>query len=154
MITNSEKIRFIVEMIGIAAIVASLIFVGLQMRQTHEIALVTLTQMRSDAARELAATQIGSEPLLQIDAKIHAGEELTPYESMTLSLLPFLFFNQFENSHFLFEKDYITEEQWESDLEAIRFFVSTQPAYAEYWAEYKHIFRASYVAEIDQALAL
>ena len=150
---NSEKLRFIVEMIGIAAIAASLIFVGLQMRQTHEIALVTLMQMRSDAARELAAAQIGSEPLLQIDAKVRAGDELTPYESMTRSLQPVLFFNQFENSHFLLEKGYITDEQWESDLEAIKFFVSRQPTYADYWAEYKQIFRDSYVAEIDQALA-
>ena len=72
---------------------------------------------------------------------------------MTLSNLPFLFFNQFENSHFLLQKGYITQEQWESDLESIRFFHSKQPIYADYWAEYKHIFRDSYVAEIDRALA-
>jgi hypothetical protein len=90
-----ENVRLGVEIVGIAAIVASLIFVGLQMRQTQEIALVTLTQMRSDASRELAVAQIGSEPLLAIEAKINAGEELTPYETMTRSLQPFIFFNQF-----------------------------------------------------------
>ena len=42
-----------IELVGIGAVVASLIFVGLQMRQTHEIALATLYQMRSDAAREI-----------------------------------------------------------------------------------------------------
>ncbi len=149
---NAEKTRFIVEIIGIAAIVASLIFVGLQMRQTHEIALVTLMQMRSDAARELASAQIGSEPLLQIDAKVQAGEELTSYETLTRSLQPFLFFNQFENSHFLLEQGYITEERWESDLEAIVIFLDRYPTYAEYWAEWKVIFRDSYVAEVEQAI--
>lgn len=39
------------------AIVASLIFVGLQMRQPHEIALVTLYEVRSDATRELLAVE-------------------------------------------------------------------------------------------------
>lgn len=150
---NSENTRLAVEIVGIVAIVASLIFVGLQMRQTHEIALVTLTQMRSDASRELAVAQIGSEPILAIDAKIEAGEALTPYEAMTRSLLPFIFYNQFENSHFLYSKGYITEEQWQSDLVAIRFFTHTQPSYSRYWADQKQIFRASYVEEIDRSLS-
>ena len=149
---NSGKIRLAVETVGIAAIVASLIFVGLQMRQTHEIALVTLMQMRSDAGRELAAAQIASEPLLEIEAKVRAGEELTPYETMTRSLAAFMFFNQFENSHFLYLKGYITEEQWQSDLVAIKYYTTTQPSYAEYWTQQKHIFRASYAAEIDRSL--
>ena len=152
MASRTERIRFAIEVVGIIAIVASLIFVGLQMRQTHEIALVTLMQMRSDAARELAAAQIGSEPLLAIDAKVRSGEELSSYEELTLSLLPFLFFNQFENSHFLYLNGYITEEQWQSDLAAIVVYMSTQPSYAEYWAEHSHIFRDSYVKEIDRSL--
>ena len=150
---NSEKVRFTIEIVGIAAIVASLIFVGFQMRQTHEIALVTLTQMRSDAGRELAVAQMGSEPLYAIETKVSAGEELTPYETMTRSLQPFIFFNQFENSHFLYLKGYITEEQWQSDLVAIKYFTTTQPSYAKYWAEQKHTFRVSYAAEIDRNLS-
>lgn len=150
----SEKVRVVIEVVGIVAIVASLIFVGLQMRQTHEIALVTLTQMRSDAGRELAAAQIGSEPLLAIDQKLQAGEELTPYESMTRSLQPFVFFNQFENSHFLYTKGYITEEQWQSDIEAIKYYMGIEPYYKEYWDEHKHIFRASYVSSIEDSLGL
>lgn len=153
MAEKSDKIRFAIEIVGIIAIVASLIFVGLQMRQTHEIALVTLMQMRSDAGRELAAAQIGSEPLLAIDAKVQAGEELTSYEVVTRSLRPFLFYNQFENSHFLYLNGYITEEQWQSDLAAIRHYTSTQPEYAEYWSEHRHIFRESYAKEIDRSLA-
>jgi len=152
MAVNSDKVRFVIEIVGIVAIVASLIFVGLQMRQTHEIALVTLMQMRSDAGRELAAAQIGSEPLLAIETKLQAGEELSHYEVMTRTLLPFVFFNQFENSHFLYLNGYITEEQWQSDLEAIAHYMKVQPSYTEYWAEYKHIFRASYVQEIDRSL--
>jgi hypothetical protein len=150
---NSDRIRFVVEVVGIVAIVASLIFVGLQMRQTHEIALVTLMQMRSDAGRELAAAQLGSEPLYAINAKVSAGEELTAYEALTLSLQPFLFFNQFENSHFLYLQGYITEEQWQSDLAAIRHYATIQPGYQAYWDEHRHIFRSSYAAEIDRALS-
>ena len=148
-----ETIRLTVEIVGIAAIVMSLIFVGLQMRQTHEIALVTLTQMRSDASRELAVAQLNSEPLMAIHTKIEAGEELSAYDELTLSMQPFVFFNQFENSHFLFGKGYITEEQWQSDLVAIKQFMASEPLYQEYWSNQKHIFRTSYIEAIDQSLA-
>ena len=150
----SERVKFTIEVVGIFAIVGSLIFVGLQMRQTHEIALVTLMQMRSDAARELAAAQIGSEPLLAIDQKLQAGEVLTPYETMTRSLQPFVFFNQFENSHFLFKTGYMTEEQWRSDIDAIKYYMTIEPYYKEYWDEHKHIFRESYVSSIEESLGL
>jgi hypothetical protein len=147
---KSDHIRLAVEVVGIIAIVTSLIFVGLQMRQTQEIALVTLTQMRSDASRELATAQLGSEPLYAIYQKINAGEELSAYEEFTLSIPPFIFFNQFENSHFLFVKGYITEEQWQSDLVAIREYMANNPTYSEYWVNQKHIFRTSYVEAIDR----
>ena len=150
---KSETVRLTVEVVGIVAIVMSLIFVGLQMRQTHEIALVTLTQMRSDASRELAVAQLSSEPLMSIYAKIEAGDELSAHDKLTLSMQPFVFFNQFENSHFLFGKGYITEEQWQSDLVAIKEFMANEPLYREYWSRQKHIFRISYVEAIDQSLA-
>jgi hypothetical protein len=149
---KSETVRLSVEIVGIIAIVMSLIFVGLQMRQTHEIALVTLTQMRSDASRELAVAQLSSEPLMAIYDKIEAGEELTAYDELTLSMQPFVFFNQFENSHFLYVKGYITEEQWQSDLVAIKQFLTREPLYSEYWSNQKHIFRKSYAEAIDQSL--
>ena len=54
---GSVKLNDWLQVVGLFALVGSLVFVGLQMRQTHEIALVTLYQMRSDAARDLMAAQ-------------------------------------------------------------------------------------------------
>ena len=150
---SSDRTRLYIEIIGIAAIVASLIFVGLQMRQTHEIAVVTLTQMRSDAGRELAVAQLTSEPLLTIDGKLTRGEPLSPYETLMQDMQAFVFLHQFENSHFLYTRGYITEEQWQSDLVAIRHFTATQDNYDSYWNQNKHIFRTSFVDAIDRSLA-
>ncbi len=150
---KSEITRLAIEFVGIVAIVTSLIFVGLQLRQTHEIALVTLTQMRSDASRELATTLLDGEPLYAIHGKIDAGEPLTAYERLTLSMQPFMLFNHFENSHFLYIKGYITEEQWQSDLVAIQNIMTSDPIYEQYWSDQKHTFRTSYVDAIDRVLA-
>ena len=41
----------VAELVGIAAIIASLLFVGLQLKQSHEIALATQYQSRAEATR-------------------------------------------------------------------------------------------------------
>ena len=149
-----EKVRYATEAVGMLAIVASLIFVGLQMRQTHEIALVTLYQMRSDAARELAAAQLDSDILLDLDSKLAEGGELSSYENFLRSLPHFIFFNHFENSHYLYQRGFLSEEHWESDLSAIRAMVQTDSNVLEYWNQQKTIFRPSFVQEIDTSGAL
>ena len=149
-----EKLRYATEVVGIFAIVASLIFVGLQMRQTHEIALVTLYQMRSDAARELAAAELGSDTLLEIDSKLADGGELSGYENYVRSLPSFIFFNHFENSHYLYQRGFLSEEHWESDLSAIGSMIRSNPDMLEYWNQQKSIFRPTFVQAIDAVVAL
>ena len=67
------------ELVGMAAIVASLIFVGLQMRQTRDIALT-----ESDWNRMLSEIET-RRPIYEfpdIWAKGNAGEELNPSEAI------------------------------------------------------------------------
>jgi hypothetical protein len=72
------------ELIGIAAIVASLIFVGLQMKQTQEIALSAAYQSRADSSLHIRAMPLESPELLSAITKLRlptrsdlTGEELT-----------------------------------------------------------------------------
>jgi len=83
------------ELVGIAAIVASLIFVGLQMRQSHEIALVTLYQMRADAAREVMVASLQSEGLERAFERMDAGESPTPADTYFLETSLQILFNHF-----------------------------------------------------------
>ena len=56
-------------------VVASLIFVGLQMKQTHEIALSSIYQSRSDTTVEQSMATTGSPELLRALAKVYGGRE-------------------------------------------------------------------------------
>ena len=66
-----------VELIGIAAIVASLIFVGLELRQSQRIALVESAVNRSALNAEVDNAIIEN---IEIWRKGNSGEELTPSE--------------------------------------------------------------------------
>jgi hypothetical protein len=59
----------IAELIGIAAIVASLVFVGLQMKQSQDIALSAAYQARADTSIAIRNTPFESETLLDLPPK-------------------------------------------------------------------------------------
>jgi hypothetical protein len=138
-----------IQIFGLVAVVGSLVFVGVQMRQTHEIASATLYQMRSDGAQQLMATWLESEVLSDIEAKVSAERELSDYENLIRSVVVLMFFNQFENSHYLYERGFLSEEHWASDLSAIRLYINDQEHWREIWDQQKQIFRASFVEEVD-----
>jgi len=142
----------IAEIVGIGAIVASLIFVGLQMRQSHEIALVTLYQMRADAAREVMVTSMESESLRQALERMESGdEEQTFADEYALYNYMSILLNHFENAHFLYLRGFLTEEHWRSDVANITGTIS-QPGAIEMWHEVKDGYRESFVEAIESAL--
>ena len=149
---SAVKLTDWVQIAGLSAVVGSLIFVGIQMRQTHEIASATLYQMRSDGAQQLMAAWLESEVLMNVEAKVSEQLELSAYENQVRSMVVLMFFNQFENSHYLYERGFLSEEHWESDLSAIRLYMDDQKHWREVWNQQKQIFRTSFVKEVDAAI--
>ena len=139
----------IAELIGIAAIVGSLIFVGLQMRQTHEIALATLYQMRSDAAREVRVAFLDPSRIHVSIDKARSGEQLTDSDKRGYRAIAAVTLNHFENSHYLFTLGYLPAEHWEGDRNQIAGFINT-PAASKYWEENREDFRESFAVEVDR----
>ena len=142
----------IAEIAGIGAIVASLVFVGLQMRQSHEIALVTLYQMRADAAREVMVASMESDILRQAYERMESeDEEPTFADEHALYSYMSILLNHFENAHFLYLRGFLTEEHWQSDVANITGTIS-EPGATEMWHDVKGGYRESFVEAIDSAL--
>ena len=64
----SNQWKELADLVGTGAIVASLIFVGLQMRQSHEIAIADQYQSRADAALDFYVARMQSDPALELTA--------------------------------------------------------------------------------------
>ena len=125
--TNNWK--DIAELVGIAAIVASLVFVGLQMRQSQGIAIANQYQNRADTALEwylaraespqlFAATTsriadnaaLGNYPKVIQDAVKGKGAEFVAvnYLEYRSNL------TMFDNYHFQYEQGFLTDEAWQA----------------------------------------
>ena len=81
---KSTDWKHIAELVGIAAIIASLLFVGLQIRQEQEIALIQTTQSWVEASNDL---NIATSAYADLWVKSNNGEELSDEESLIMKQL-------------------------------------------------------------------
>lgn len=112
---DSAKLNDWMQVVGIFALVASLIFVGMQMKQTHEIALANQFQART--AEFLAMSRTGVEvnwtyPSLRpfVTDQISAADLSGAVWAWAI----------FDNHHFQYESGFLTEEAWQAQLSGHR----------------------------------
>lgn len=99
------------QVVGLFALVASLIFVGLQMQQTHEIALAGQYQARADTAMNMYMTmQESGVDLLRTQTM--PMEELAPLEQTSKINIAMWGWTQYENHHFQHQAGYLNDETW------------------------------------------
>lgn len=127
---NSEKLHDWLQVIGMAAVVASLIFVGLQLKQSQEIAIANQYQSRFDSIAGITAAFLQSDA-----AMVVLGEEVRretfPNESFSTetrkwiqdqpadelafrALYGMLRLKIFDNLFFQYQAGFLSEEAWKA----------------------------------------
>jgi len=111
---NAEKLNDWLQVVGMFGVIASLVFVGLEMRQTREIAISQIYQARADSERSNYSEAIASPAFLSGSAKLFAGstDALTPEEDVALILHFMAQLAIWENDHFQNQNGYLSDEHW------------------------------------------
>jgi len=150
---GSAKLNDWMQIVGIFAVVASLIFVGLQMQQTQEIAKATLYQMRSDSARELSTVLIENQQVRTVflNARVGGTQGMTADDKILLESTVNSVLGHFENSHHLYQLGFLSQEQWDADRRQIQEMVG--PYLVRIWSGDRSNYRESFAREIDAILA-
>lgn len=119
---NAKKINDWLQVVGMFGVIASLVFVGLQMKQTHEIALSSIYQSRSDTSVEQSMATTGSPELLNAISKDYTGRshELTMPEAVAFEHFLGASMTMFENNHHQFEMGFLSEEHWQKNLRELK----------------------------------
>lgn len=126
------KINDWLQVIGTFGVIASLIFVGLQMKQTQEIALSNTYQARASAGVQKGMAATMSPVLLSAQAKLWVGKDrlLTPEEIVALANSFYADMDTYENNHYQFESGFLNEEHWHQNLLDLR-CIFTKPMYQQ-----------------------
>ena len=120
---NSEKFREWLEIFGIFGIIASLLFVGLEMRQSQKIALSAAYQARSDSSMVIRMAVVESEALQSANGKLRQGkafDDLSPEELSAVIALTSGNMIYLENMHYQYVNGFISEEHWETNRAELR----------------------------------
>ncbi len=164
---KSTNWKDITELFAIAAIVASLIFVGLQLKQSQKIAVAGQYQSRADAALEFYLARMESEYALAITAKNIIDDEkfgrvpvsiLKSLESEGREMVAtkYLLFRSnitmFDNYHFQYEQGYLTEGAWQAFRVRIKSFLSDD-VFADFYRSQTTHYRSSFEDVCSQILA-
>ena len=149
---DSAKISDWLQVVGMFGVIASLIFVGLEMRQTQRIALSEAYQTRTEIERANIMDSASLPEFRSAIAKLNAGadDELTPEELLVLQWSMASAVTLWENDHFQYVNGYLSEEHWAKTYANLRCDLANpvQARLIETWA-----WRASFLEVIDRAKA-
>lgn len=129
---DSGKLNDWAQVVGIFALVASLIFVGMQMKQAHEIALSEAYQERANSSIDISLAASVSPEFTSASAKLYRGnvEGLTPEEHISLEYWFGASMTMYENHYFQYVAGFLPEDHWSKNLSELCYYFS-EPFFVE-----------------------
>jgi hypothetical protein len=111
---DTAKLNDWMQIVGIFALVASLIFVGLQIRQEHQISMAQAYQGRATISAEVAVELASNALALSAHRKAAEGniDAVTPPEYDAALWVQVAMFHIFDNTHFQYVNGYVSEDLW------------------------------------------
>ncbi len=143
-----QYLKAIAEFIGITAIVASLIFVGLELQQSRHIAVADVYQQQAALLIEIQNNELATEPYMEARQKVNSGQALTDKDKAYLRTSFNAWLSYYENAHFQYRQGLLSKEHWLSVREDISGRLR-QPIWKDHWETEKLTFRESFASEID-----
>ena len=158
---DSEKLNDWLQVIGLFGVIASLIFVGLQMKQEQEIAMSAAYQARTEHITSIIG-QYYIDPVFRsgmIKADAERFDELTADEIEVIRSFVFSIFAFYENIHFQYLNEVIDDEHWTKSRSGLKNVLregGTRLIFENErsgWRESFRVFVRELIAEIDAEAA-
>ena len=151
---NWEAISAIAEVLGVIAIVVSLIYVAVQIRQNTKVARAATRQAIADSTENLGSDLLTNGEMAEIFVKHMSGEELSAVESLRLQARCYRDMQHWENIFYQFSEGMVSADQWLGFRKNLAALINID-AYREYWnhesSHYSDSFRAEIAAIIEQS---
>ena len=149
---KSAHWREVAELLGIAAIVASLIFVGLELQQSRRIAIADVYQQQANLLVEIHNNQMATEPYMLAVQKLRSGQELNETDRTYLRAAIASWLSYFENVHFQYRQGLLSAEHWQSVRNDLGNLLQ-QEIWRDEWNSVRELYRESFATEIDDLVS-
>ncbi len=151
---NSEKLNSLIQVVGVFAVVASLIFVGLEVRQSREIAVSQAFQARAQTSAEAFLAFSEDERLVSVATKIRLGkdEAITEMEKTSLGYAMLAGLYLWENSYYQYQSGFASQDHWNRTRAGIRAFLES-PLRRSIVASFLEQMRPEFAVEVSEIIA-
>ena len=164
---ESAKLNDLIQIVGFFAVVVSLIFVGLQMRQSQEIAIASQYQERASIQLERINTVLQNGEYLtysgrqakQVLAESEGWSDLkAQVDSMSPAELEFRvnrlrhLFMANDNNHYQYQSGFLAADTWYTYRDTMQRSLRTDMS-RFFWSRSKQTYRPDYQEAIDELIA-
>ena len=134
---NTTKLHDWLQIIGLFAVVASLVFVGLEMRQAQKISMSQTYQSRTAAVVEWQTAFAANPVALSAYRKAMNGndDEIAAAEQDALHRTLMGLYYLYDNAHYQYQEGFVSAEFWASTRKSL-YRVMETPAVNEIFSEF------------------
>jgi hypothetical protein len=149
---DANKLSRWLQILGLAGLIASLLFVGLELRQSREIAIADIYQQRAALVIQVQTSMFSPEQHREAYDAQAVDEPLTASEKNLLQFAQNPWFSYWENNHFQYQVGLLSEEQWIASRNSMRHRMQ-EPIYREWWETERLEWRESFAQTVDEVVA-
>jgi hypothetical protein len=142
----------IAEVIGAVGVIASLVYLAIQIRQNTDMVAANTFQAISSTSSNLVTNMFQTPELIDALLRVvNEPEEMSQREFLVLDLYFRALTRNFENYYYQHQKGFLDDEIWTGYVKALMEILHLDVG-KEYWGRNKHLFGKSYVEFIDHQL--
>jgi len=139
------------QIVGLIGVVASLMFVGFELKQSRDIAIAQMYQDRAALDIQVRSYMAPSERVYDALQKSSKGQELNSEEQIAVNRAIGNVLIYWETNHLLYEMGMLDDEHWEASLRSID-YISQLPHFGSTWNDEKSSLRKSFQSVVDERL--
>ena len=137
------------QVVSAAVVVASLVYVGFEIRQNTEASRAATRQSIAETDFEYVGATLDPQTLVEAEAKHEAGLDLTPTEHFILVERQHLNYRIFENAYYQYRAGLLEDETWDRNRWIISRHFAMNEAARAMWKKYGPSFDESFRTEVE-----
>jgi hypothetical protein len=149
---DKSKLNDWLQLAASIGVILSLIFVGLEIQQSREIAIADIYQQKTAILIDQLAFGMPAEAVHEARRKSRLGEDLSSEDEFAIYLSLAARIAYWENNHFQYQMGLMPAEQWQASRNAIARRAKGDPNFLVAWAQERPVVRQSFADAVDQIL--